>query len=46
MAKQKTLNIRRNTYERLQAHKQLGDGFNSVLVRLLDRWEGFYDLSE
>ena len=46
MVEQKTLNIKRDTYERLEAHKQLGDGFNSVLVRLLDRWEGFYGLSE
>ena len=44
--KMKTLNIKRNTYARLKAHKN-GDGepFNSVLIRLLDKWEGLYDLS-
>lgn len=46
MVEQKTLHMNKETVERLAAHKQLGDSFNSVLVRLLDRWEGFYGLSE
>lgn len=42
----KTLNIKRDTYQRLKAHKNgSGEPFNSVLIRLLDKWEEFYDLS-
>lgn len=41
----KTLQIKRDTYERLLAHKQPSDNFNTLLTRLLDKWEGFYGVS-
>lgn len=41
----KTLQIRKDVYDRLQEHRQPHDNFNIIVVRLLDRWENFYALS-
>lgn len=41
----KTLQIKKDTYSRLQAHKRPTDNFDTLLTRLLDKWEGFYGLS-
>lgn len=39
----KTLNIDKETHERLLSHKtSKGEPINSVIVRLLDTWEDFY----
>ena len=42
--KQKTLQIKKDTKQRLDAYKELGDGYNSVLIRLLDKWEQYYGI--
>ena len=41
----KTLQIKKDTYNRLQAHKRPTDNFDTLLTYLLDKWEGFYGLS-
>ena len=41
----KTLQIKRDTHQRLLTHKQSMDNFDTLLTRLLDKWEGFYALS-
>ena len=44
MSEQKTLQIKKNTYERLKLHKNKFDTYNVVLSRLLDKWEAYYGI--
>lgn len=43
---QKTLQIKKNTKERLNLHKEHGDGYNRTIIRLLDKWERYYGITK
>ena len=40
-----SLQMKQETHERLLAHKKENDTFDTLITRLLDRWEAFYGLS-